>query len=149
MNGNICLDPLFCDPDGGDFGLQEDSPCRGHAPESPDCDRMGAWPVGCFTGGAAAWPTAPRSGIRVVPNPSPGACRIFYTIGKPGAPEVSVFDAAGRMVDRTDRGWSAPGEYSFFWNGRDESGQELHSGVYLVRMTGGGETITGRLILLR
>ncbi|UCD62524.1 MAG: hypothetical protein JSW34_07070, partial [Candidatus Zixiibacteriota bacterium] len=28
-NGNMSMDPMFCDPDAGDFGLQGDSPCVG------------------------------------------------------------------------------------------------------------------------
>ena len=50
-DGNICVDPLFCAPEGGDFRLQEDSPC---APGG-ECDRIGAWPVGC---GACSIPDA-------------------------------------------------------------------------------------------
>jgi hypothetical protein len=43
VNGNIAADPLLCDPQSGDFRLQDNSPC---AP-SGACDLMGAWPVGC------------------------------------------------------------------------------------------------------
>jgi hypothetical protein len=43
VEGNISADPLFCDPMGEDFRLQQDSPC---APGT-ECDLMGAWPVGC------------------------------------------------------------------------------------------------------
>jgi len=46
INGNISEDPLFCDPDNGDFHLRNDSPC---APDNNDCGLMGAWPVGCST----------------------------------------------------------------------------------------------------
>jgi predicted outer membrane repeat protein len=45
QNGNICLDPLFCDAGILDFHLQDGSPCAPHVP--PGCDRMGAYPVGC------------------------------------------------------------------------------------------------------
>ena len=47
INGNISLDPLFCDPDMDDYHLRSDSPC---APDNNDCGvLMGAWPVGCST----------------------------------------------------------------------------------------------------
>ncbi len=48
MDGNIGLDPLFCYPQSGDFGLWEGSPCGPHSPPNPDCDLIGAWPVSCL-----------------------------------------------------------------------------------------------------
>ncbi|MBP6875294.1 MAG: hypothetical protein KBD56_04430 [Candidatus Eisenbacteria bacterium] len=45
VNGNISLDPLFCDWQDGDLHLEVDSPC---APEyNPACGLIGALPVGC------------------------------------------------------------------------------------------------------
>jgi hypothetical protein len=46
-NGNICEDPLFCDPENLDFTLHADSPCAPFTPPNPECDLIGAWPVGC------------------------------------------------------------------------------------------------------
>jgi hypothetical protein len=47
--GNFSLDPLFCDADGGDFRLHEDSPCLpGQHPSGADCGgTIGALGVGC------------------------------------------------------------------------------------------------------
>lgn len=45
-NGNISADPLFCDPDDGDFSLRDDSPCL--TENNPSCELIGAWPVGCI-----------------------------------------------------------------------------------------------------
>jgi hypothetical protein len=47
VNGNICKDPLFCDPENGDFELDAASPCAPFSPPNPECDLVGAWPVGC------------------------------------------------------------------------------------------------------
>ena len=47
INGNISADPLFCDPENGDFTLHEDSPCAPFTPPNEECDLIGAWPVGC------------------------------------------------------------------------------------------------------
>jgi predicted outer membrane repeat protein len=47
IDGNISEDPVFCDPDNGDFTLQECSPCAPFSPPNPECDLIGAWPVGC------------------------------------------------------------------------------------------------------
>lgn len=42
-DGNVHADPLFCDLEGEDLRLEEGSPCV----PTGECDRMGAWPVGC------------------------------------------------------------------------------------------------------
>ena len=47
VNGNISEDPLFCDLENADFYLQEDSPCAPFTEPNPDCDLIGALPVGC------------------------------------------------------------------------------------------------------
>lgn len=45
--GNISLDPLFCDAEEGDFTIAAESPCAPFNPLNPECDLVGAWPVGC------------------------------------------------------------------------------------------------------
>ncbi len=44
-NGNISVDPLYCDPDFWDFHLRSDSPCAEE--NNPECGRIGARDVGC------------------------------------------------------------------------------------------------------
>ncbi|MBD3336284.1 MAG: hypothetical protein GF355_12280 [Candidatus Eisenbacteria bacterium] len=46
-NGNISMDPLFCNPGNGDFQLRDDSPCAPFSPPNSECDLIGALPVGC------------------------------------------------------------------------------------------------------
>lgn len=44
-NGNIALDPLFCDPELGVYGIRSDSPC---APENnTECGLIGAYGIAC------------------------------------------------------------------------------------------------------
>lgn len=47
VNGNISEDPLFCDAQAGDLTLHGDSPCAPFSLPNPECDLIGAWPVGC------------------------------------------------------------------------------------------------------
>ena len=46
-DGNICLDPLFCDLQGGDLTIRDDSPCAPFMPPNTECDLIGALGVGC------------------------------------------------------------------------------------------------------
>lgn len=45
VEGNISVDPLFCEADAGDFSLADESPCSEE--NNPTCGQVGAWPVGC------------------------------------------------------------------------------------------------------
>jgi hypothetical protein len=47
VNGNISEDPLFCDAQNHDLTLEDCSPCAPFTPPNPECDLIGAWPVGC------------------------------------------------------------------------------------------------------
>jgi parallel beta-helix repeat protein len=48
MNGNISVDPYFCDPGNDDYSLQADSPCLpGLHPDGWSCGLIGALGVGC------------------------------------------------------------------------------------------------------
>jgi hypothetical protein len=54
QQGNFSVDPLFCDPLGGDYGLHEGSPCLPGG--SGGCGLVGAFPAGC--GVVAVSPTS-------------------------------------------------------------------------------------------
>ena len=47
VSGNMSMDPLFCDPFGGDYSLCEDSPCLPDNHPSGSCDLVGAFGMGC------------------------------------------------------------------------------------------------------
>jgi hypothetical protein len=48
INGNFSADPMFCDPNNGDFTLHCDSPCLpGNHPHGDDCGLIGARDMGC------------------------------------------------------------------------------------------------------
>lgn len=47
INGNISLDPMFCNPKDADFGIHVDSPCAPFSPPNKQCDLIGALPVSC------------------------------------------------------------------------------------------------------
>jgi len=42
VDGNICADPLFVDPDNLDLRLYADSPCAPYSPPNEECGRIGA-----------------------------------------------------------------------------------------------------------
>lgn len=47
INSTFDQDPLFCDPENGDFRLRPDSPCLPGVDGNNDCGLIGAYDVGC------------------------------------------------------------------------------------------------------
>jgi flagellar hook assembly protein FlgD len=63
--------------------------------------------------------------------------------------KVAVYNLRGRLVRVLSSGpvEAAPGRLE--WNGRDETGRPVASGVYFVRATSGAAEVSRKLVLLR
>jgi len=148
LNGNISVDPLFCDAPGGDYTLDAASPCL---PANNDCHvQMGAFGWGCGT--TAAEETAPAAFAFAPPQPNPfnPKATLRFALPRAAAVDLVIFDVNGRQVRRLLAGEQRPaGHHALDWNGRDESGRALPSGVYFARFAAGGFTAERRLVLLR
>ena len=92
-------------------------------------------------------PGALRSAI--APNPSIGECRGAFATQQAGPVSVSLFDASGRMIRQLLSGDLPAGYYAPIWDGRDDSGRDLPSGVYLVRIATPAGEESERIVLAR
>jgi len=82
------------------------------------------------------------------PNPFNPATEISFTVGAgDDATTLEVFDAAGRRVRSLVSAVLDAGDHTVAWDGTDDRGQRVPSGVYLYRLQSGG-TVTGRKMLL-
>ena len=152
LNGNICEDPLFCDPGNLDLRVEEDSPCAPFSPPNAECDLLGAWPAGCSPAGVEDAPVAGRACLAAIsPNPFALSTRIDYAIPSDAADEplsLSIYDASGRLVRTLAAEQSLSGRHSVTWDGADQSGLQVARGVYLCRLTVGNTTATQRVIVV-
>jgi len=73
--------------------------------------------------------------LTVLPNPSRELTRIAYDLPRPGPVHLVVVDVAGRIV-RTLRDGATEGSGSRVatWDGRDDTGRPVPSGVYALRL---------------
>jgi hypothetical protein len=85
----------------------------------------------------------------IAPNPFNPVTTLSFTAPHTGEATIRIFDLRGREVDRQTVMIDAPGTRSFTWRGTDHSGRLLPSGVYLARVTSGGEETVGRMTLVR
>lgn len=88
--------------------------------------------------------------IDILPNPSRSHCRIRILGMFVG--QALVYDATGRVVRRL---YPAPQERSrnseavLSWDGRDEKGKEVSSGVYFLRINSNRKSIARKIVVLR
>jgi Zn-dependent metalloprotease len=95
---------------------------------------------------------APRAAFLdpAVPNPFNPTTALRFGIAAAGPAEVALFDARGRKVRtlwKTDR--AEPGYQRLFWDGRDDAGRRVASGVYHAQLATAGRSIVRRLTLLK
>ena len=62
---------------------------------------------------------------------------------------VKIFDIRGYLVAELYRGTFARGQNTFTWQGRDDSGQAVASGVYLVSAETDDQKLTKKLLLIK
>ncbi|HOH46897.1 MAG TPA: FlgD immunoglobulin-like domain containing protein, partial [Candidatus Cloacimonadota bacterium] len=87
--------------------------------------------------------------VSVSPNP-------FHTQttmnvrGKAGqAITFQLFNTRGQLVKSMDSMIDSRGELNLTWNGTDNSGRRVQSGIYLYRLTGLDKSLSGRIVLSR
>jgi len=83
-----------------------------------------------------------------IPNPFNPSTRITFSTEKPGRIALHVYDIAGRSIRELIERWSEPQHYEVTWNGRDDAGKELPSGVYFYRLEAGDFVATRKMVLI-
>jgi flagellar hook assembly protein FlgD len=78
-----------------------------------------------------------------------GESEITFALPAAARVELRVYDVRGRLVRTLVNEARAEGVHHEGWNGRDEKGRPVASGVYLVRFRAAGVTHTERLLRLR
>jgi len=85
----------------------------------------------------------------LVPNPTTSSCSIFFESPGIASLTLEVFDLSGRRVHQQETSAVSPGQHTLIWNGTGLRGEPLPEGMYLIRLSGGGEASTTRVVLVR
>jgi len=84
------------------------------------------------------------------PNPFNPFTNIRFSLVANRTVWLTIYDTQGRVVRRLLSGVAYPaGEFVQSWNGQDDRGRSLPSGVYLVRLRAGSELLDHKMSLLR
>jgi hypothetical protein len=84
-----------------------------------------------------------------VPNPFNPQTRISFVLPQSGSAMLAIYDTSGRLVRVLADGPQPEGRHEFYWNGRDERGNSVSSGVYFCRLDFGKTTLSRKMVLLR
>lgn len=84
-----------------------------------------------------------------VPNPFNPSTVIAFDVPRPGHVELVIFDASGRRVRTLRDERMEEGTYSVTWDGRDDGGREVGSGIYIYRLMADGFSRSRKMALVR
>jgi hypothetical protein len=166
--GNIDIDPLFHNPDNGDFHLMatycgdpHDSPCidMGHPDildSRLDCD----WGLGELRSDLGAYGGGDSIQIDIdnfitrlpshycliqnYPNPFNTSTIIQYELPQQSQVEINIYDILGRQVASLQNGSQKAGYHSVKFKAED-----LTSGIYLYRLQADEYTETKKMLLMK
>lgn len=83
------------------------------------------------------------------PNPFSPATLIHYTLPGKEKIRLRIFDSQGRRVATLVDAWQDGGRHAVRWNGNNDLGIPVGSGVYFAQLEAGPNTRTRKLILAR
>ena len=119
-----------------------------------------------YDGLALGTPANENGGLVSIGTDLPAAqeVKIYHGVFKPGQNEktnvsfntaapvsitVTVYNNIGRKVKELYRGSSSSGLNLIQWDGRDDGGQRVSSGVYTIKIEGGGINQSKRVVVVR
>lgn len=85
------------------------------------------------------------------PNPASSKTRLWFGVpaGEGGKDyEVAVYDLTGRRIQVVDHGIARAGRFSAEWNLRGTNGAPADNGIYFVRFTLGGRSVSRKLVVM-
>jgi len=91
-----------------------------------------------------------KYGLNTGPNPFNSNLNIRYMLHKSDMVRIEIYNIYGQLLSEFDEGQStADEEYKLKWNGKDMYGQDVSSGVLLIKLITSEGSETKKAILLR
>jgi PKD repeat protein len=83
------------------------------------------------------------------PNPFTQSTTLSISVAAATSVETVVYDTCGRRVRALAHGRLPSGTHMLAWDGTDEAGKRVTSGVYFFKVVTGSEIVTRKVIMLR
>ena len=83
------------------------------------------------------------------PNPFNPSTTFRYTLSTPELVTLKVYSMLGQLVRTIVNEQQVEGYYEAIWDGRNDAGATVSSGIYIYRMTAGSYVETRRMMLVK
>ena len=83
------------------------------------------------------------------PNPFNPSTNISFSLANPGEVSIQIFNQKGQLVKTLLNSSLPAGNHQLTWNGTDEQGAQVGSGVYFYRMKSGKYSSTRKMVMMK
>jgi hypothetical protein len=83
------------------------------------------------------------------PNPFNPQTTISYALPEMAYVTLTVYNTLGRRVRNFDLGIQGAGDHQILWDGSDDQGRRVTSGIYFYRLSTGGQSQTRKMLLMK
>ncbi len=83
------------------------------------------------------------------PNPFNPQTVLSFEVAAPGRVSLAIYDVAGKLVRTLVDGTRPAGQFEATWNGTDDSGQRVSSGVYFAKYRAGDQVQTRKMTMVK
>ena len=83
------------------------------------------------------------------PNPFNPNTNIRYSLKEAGKVKIEIYNMKGQKIKSYNQEHASPGYYQVSWDGRDENGKNVASGIYLYRLTTANYTSAKKMVLAK
>jgi hypothetical protein len=83
------------------------------------------------------------------PNPFNPSTAISYQLSAISQVTLKVYDMLGREVATVVNETGTPGKHNAVWNGKNDRGESVSSGIYLYQLRAGNSVMTRKMVLLK
>jgi hypothetical protein len=83
------------------------------------------------------------------PNPFNPTTTIRFDLPKPADVKLEVYNLLGQRMATLINGYQLAGNHTVTWNGKGDEGEDMATGLYLMKLTAGNQILTRKMFLIR
>jgi hypothetical protein len=96
-----------------------------------------------------AIPPKPTTLYQNYPNPFNPSTNVGFYLASPGRVSLVIYDVRGSVVRTLVDEAKPAGRHTALWDGKNDGGRQIASGVYYCRLVAGKTTLTKKLVVMR